>query len=234
MIYCFDLDGTLCNLVVTSDYEKAQPFPEAIAEVNRLYDNNHTIQIFTARGAVSKIDHTELTTHQLKSWGLKYHELILNRKPHYDILIDDKAQNAFEWHKTLPKRTGLIAGCFDLIHPGYIKIFKDAKNVCNWLVVALHNDPSIDRPIKDTPIHSLAERKEILSSIKYIDEIVFYQTEQDLDSLLKAVNVDIRILSSEYQNTQYTGHDLGIPVYYHDRNHDYSATNLRNKIRCKL
>ena len=129
---------------------------------------------------------------------------------------------------------GLIAGCFDLIHPGYIRMFKDAKTVCNWLVVALHDDPSLERPSKAKPIHSLAERIEILSSIKYIDNIVFYQTEEDLYLLLSTGGIEIRILSSEYKNTQYTGNDLGIPVHFHERNHDYSATNLRNKIKCEL
>ncbi len=231
MIYCFDLDGTLCSLRTSDNYNDVQPFPEAIAEVNRLYEDNHTIQIFTARGSVSKIDHTELTRKQLDSWGVKYHALILNKKPHYDIAIDDKAQNAFDWHKTLPRKTGLVSGCFDLIHPGYIRMFKDAKSVCNWLVIALHEDPSIERPTKTQPVHTLSERHEILMSIKYIDEIITYKTEHDLHHLLQTSGIDVMILSNEYRDTGYTGCTLDIPVHFHDRNHDYSATNLRNKIR---
>ena len=96
MIYCFDIDGTLCN-TEGADYENSTPIPEMIESANRLYAEGHTIKVFTARGSVSGIDHTILTTKQLKLWGLRYHELIMNKKPHYDLLIDDKAINVEDW-----------------------------------------------------------------------------------------------------------------------------------------
>jgi len=96
MIYCFDIDGTLCD-TPNDDYEAARPNYEMIKSVNRLYEHEHYIKIFTARGSQSGKDWTEITTRQLDSWGVKYHELIMNRKPHYDLLIDDKAINVEDW-----------------------------------------------------------------------------------------------------------------------------------------
>ncbi|MBG17586.1 MAG: hypothetical protein CMB77_04460 [Euryarchaeota archaeon] len=99
MIYCFDIDGTICTLTFNSSYEKAQPFPEMLKKINSLYDEGHRIIFFTARGCTSGIDHTDLTLRQLEEWGVKYHELIMNRKPHYDLLVDDKAINVEDFKR---------------------------------------------------------------------------------------------------------------------------------------
>ena len=98
LTYCFDLDGTICN-TVNKQYSESTPFVEVINKINELYDQGHQIKIFTARGTTSKIDHHDLTSSQLSKWGVKYHELIDKNKPHFDILIDDKAINSedFEW-----------------------------------------------------------------------------------------------------------------------------------------
>jgi glycerol-3-phosphate cytidylyltransferase len=134
-------------------------------------------------------------------------------------------------------KIGFIAGCFDLIHPGYIAMFKDAKNnVCEHLIIGLHSDPSIERPnTKAKPVHNIDERIQILSAIKYIDEIIVYDTEKDLYNLLSRLKDECsdltRILGSDYSNVKYHGHDLGIPVYFHNRNHNYSTTELRKKIK---
>lgn len=96
MIYCFDIDGTLCTTEGTS-YETCIPDYRMIDLVNKLFDEGHYIKVFTARGSVSGIDHSVLTATQLESWGMKYHELIMNQKPHYDLLIDDKAINVEDW-----------------------------------------------------------------------------------------------------------------------------------------
>lgn len=101
MIYCFDLDGTICTSVKNSEYDKAVPFPKVVDELNRLYKNGDTIIVMTARGSVSGKDWTEFTSKQLDSWGIKYHKLLTNIKPHADIFIDDKALNAIDWRKTL-------------------------------------------------------------------------------------------------------------------------------------
>ena len=233
MIYCFDIDNTLCT-TNGNDYENSKPIGFVIKEINRLYDQGNTIKIFTARGCVSKVDHTIFTKNQLKKWGVQYHELIMNHKPHFDLLIDDRCINVGRWKKKLePKYRGFIAGAFDLIHPGYIKMFKDAKTVCNHLIIGLQTDPTLDRPYKDKPIQNVQERVEILESIKYVDEIVIYETEKDLHNLLIKINPDVRILGSDYRGRNYNGVDLNIPIHWHTREHGWSSSQLKEKIRKK-
>jgi glycerol-3-phosphate cytidylyltransferase len=231
MIYCFDLDGTICSSVENSKYNEAVPFPGVVEEINKLKEKGDQIIINTARGCVSGIDHTELTIKQLNDWGIKYDRLIMHSKPNADIYIDDKAMSAQEWRNKIILKKGLIAGCFDIIHPGYIKMFKDAKyNACNYLIIALHVDPSIERPSKLKPIHTIDERKEILSSIKYIDEIVTYETENDLINILKIIKPNIRIVGTDYIGKHITGDLPYIEMYFHKRTHEYSYTNLRDKL----
>ena len=230
MIYCFDLDGTLCRTPGNS-YKDSTPYKDAVAEVQRLYTEGCIIKIFTARGMSSKIDHTSLTKRQLKSWGVPYHELIMNSKPSFDILIDDRAINACEWRSAFGVR-GIIAGCFDLIHPGYIKMIEDAKSVCSYLIIALHSDPTTERPHshKLSPVHTSLEREIILKGLKGVDEVIHYETEEDLYKIIENSQVDIRILGSDCNNKPYTGDDLGIPVHFHERSHSWSYSKLRHKL----
>ena len=100
MIYVFDIDGTLCTLVNNADYKKAQPIINRIEKVNKLYDEGHYIKLYTARGSQTGIDWTAITKDQLSNWKLKFHELIINCKPHGDIFVDDKAINAELFFKT--------------------------------------------------------------------------------------------------------------------------------------
>mgnify|MGYP004463272173 FL=1 len=128
-------------------------------------------------------------------------------------------------------KVGFTCSCFDLLHAGHILMLKDAKEQCDKLIVGLQTDPSIDRPLtKNKPIQSLRERKIQLEAVKYIDDIFVYETESDLIDLLKLVKPDIRILGSDYKDESFTGDDLNIPVYYHERDHDYSSSDLRKKI----
>jgi glycerol-3-phosphate cytidylyltransferase len=129
------------------------------------------------------------------------------------------------------KITGFVAGCFDLIHPGYIYMFEDAKTVCNHLIVALHEDPSHERPQKYKPLHTLEERATILKSIKYVDEIVYYKTEEELENLLLDLKPNYRILGTDYLDKDYTGKGIkDIEIYFHERKHNWSYSNLRRKI----
>ena len=130
------------------------------------------------------------------------------------------------------KRIGIIAGNFDVIHPGYIRMFNDAKqNACDYFIVALHEDPSIERPEKMKPILSLEERTEILLSFEAIDEVIYYQTESDLVEVFKKVNPHVRILGTDYKSrTDFTGSELDIEIYYHQRNHDWSTTRFKSEI----
>lgn len=233
MRYCFDIDGTLCytpnNQKGKPDYLNAKPYPFMVEQVNRLYNEGNYIIFQTARGKGSGIDHTELTKNQLAEWGYKYHELFpMFCKPTADIFIDDKAVNAVDWAASQPKVKGIIAGAFDLIHPGYIRMFRECREYCNHLTVALHEDPSIERSNKLSPVQSLSDRKEILESIKYIDDIVVYQVEDTFLSYLN--NYDIRFLGDDYQNGSYTGKDNPIKIIFINREHDYSTTELKRKI----
>lgn len=128
-------------------------------------------------------------------------------------------------------RVGFLAGSFDVIHPGYILMFQDAKTVCDYLIVGLQTDPTVDRPTKNKPLQSYEERELILSSIKYVDEIVKYTTEAELYEILKTLKIDVRIIGSDYYEKDFTGKDLDIPIYYHQRKHEWSATNFKNKIK---
>ncbi len=131
-------------------------------------------------------------------------------------------------------KKGIIAGCFDIIHPGYILMFEDAKSVCDYLIIALQSDPTIDRPEKNKPVQTLEERMIILNSIKHIDEIMLYDTEEDLYNLLKTTKIDIRILGTDYKEKSFTGDDLDIPIHFHERSHKWSATDLKKRIKTSL
>ena len=107
---------------------------------------------------------------------------------------------------------GIIAGNFDVIHPGYIEMFKEMNKHCTVLIVLLHTDPSIERPHKLKPILSADERKELLLAIKYVDDVIRYTYEEQLYSLLKVGEFDVRFLGDDYINKPFTGDDLNISV----------------------
>ena len=130
------------------------------------------------------------------------------------------------------KIIGFTCSCFDLLHAGHILMLKDAKDQCDYLIVGLQTDPTIDRPkTKNKPIQSLKERKIQLEAVKYVDKIITYSTEDELYLLLQKINPDIRILGSDYKNKSFTGDDLDINIYYHKRNHNFSSTNLKKAIK---
>jgi glycerol-3-phosphate cytidylyltransferase-like family protein len=235
MRYCFDIDGTLCdtpnNDLGKPDYINAKPFPFMVEQVNRLYNEGNYIILMTARGRGSGIDQSELTKQQLKDWGIRYHELEpMFHKPNADIFVDDKGIHIDEWKRNQPQTKGIIAGAFDLIHPGYVRMFRECKTYCNHLTIALHENPSLERSSKISPIHSIEERKEILYSLRYIDDIVVYKTEEQFHNYLKSGNYNIRFLGDDYSDGSYTGKDIDIRVIFVDRSHDYSTTELKRKI----
>ena len=129
---------------------------------------------------------------------------------------------------------GVIAGNFDVIHPGYIAMFKEMKENCTCLIVLLHTDPSIERPHKLRPILSSKERKEMLESIKYVDDVIRYTYEEQLYDLLKMGEFDIRFLGDDYINKPFTGDDLKIPIHYLDRSHGWSTTKFKKEIANSL
>lgn len=129
---------------------------------------------------------------------------------------------------------GVIAGNFDVMHPGYIKMFKEMNSFCNQVIILLHTDPSIERPEKLKPILSVEERIELLLSIKYINNVFTYTTENDLVELLKGIQPDIRFLGDDYKGRTYTGFELNIPIHYLNRDHGWSTTKFKKAIAQSL
>ena len=127
-------------------------------------------------------------------------------------------------------KIGVIAGNFDVIHPGYIYMFDECKNYCDTLLLLLHDDPSVERPEKIKPILSLNERTMVLNSLKQIDRIITYKTESDLYEILMNKKIDVRFLGDDYRDKSFTGDDLNIPIHYLDRSHGWSTTKFKKLI----
>jgi glycerol-3-phosphate cytidylyltransferase len=126
---------------------------------------------------------------------------------------------------------GVIAGAFDVYHPGYVEAFKRAKEKCDCLIVLLHTDPSIERPEKLQPILTVEERKEMLLSIRYIDDVVRYTYEEQLLDLLKMGEFNIRFLGDDYLGKPFTGDSLGIHTHYLNREHGWSTTRFKQMLK---
>ena len=127
-------------------------------------------------------------------------------------------------------KIGFVASCFDLFHAGHIMMLKEAKNQCDYLIVGLQTDPTVDRPEKNKPIQSIFERHIQLEACKYVDEIVVYATEKDLMDVLQSFPIDVRIIGEEYQHKSFTGKELPIEIYYNKRRHSFSTSELRQRV----
>lgn len=131
-------------------------------------------------------------------------------------------------------KTGIVASSFDLLHSGHIMMLREAKTKCDHLICALQIDPSVDRNEKNSPIQTIVERYTQLSAVKYVDEILVYQTEKDLEDILELYPIDIRILGEEYKDKDFTGREickrLGIYIYFNKRNHSFSSSGLRKRV----
>ena len=128
-------------------------------------------------------------------------------------------------------RTGFTCSCFDLFHAGHIMMLKEAKSKCDYLIVGLQTDPTIDRPEKNKPIQSVFERFVQLDSCKYVDEVIVYATEKDLLDILHSYPIDVRIVGDEYKDKDFTGKNLEhIEMYYNSRKHSFSTTELRHRV----
>ena len=127
-------------------------------------------------------------------------------------------------------KIGFTCGAFDLLHAGHVIMLAEAKTQCDWLIVGLQTDPTIDRPNKNRPVQTTFERYTQLKGCRFVDEIVPYDTEDDLFNLLSTYNIDVRIVSDEYKDTIFTGKLLGIDIYYNKRSHNFSSTELRKRL----
>lgn len=131
-------------------------------------------------------------------------------------------------------KRGFTCSCFDLFHAGHVLMLKEAKSQCDYLIVGLQTDPTIDRPEKMKPIQSVFERYTQLVACKYVDEVIVYDTEADLLNAIKASNIDVRIIGEEYKEKDFTGRHLDMEYYYNKRTHDYSSTELKKRIHKSL
>ena len=133
------------------------------------------------------------------------------------------------------KIIGITFSTFDLFHAGHIAMLSEAKNHCDYLIVGLQTDPTIDRPdSKNPPVQSIVERQIQVSACRFVDEIVVYQTEKDLEDILLTLPIDVRILGVEYYDKKFTGRDIceqrGIELVFNSRDHSFSSSNLRKRV----
>ena len=133
-------------------------------------------------------------------------------------------------------KVGFTCSTFDLLHAGHIQMLKDAKEECDYLIVGLQTDPTIDRPdTKKKPIQTLVERSIQLKAVKYVDEVIPYETEKDLEDILQMYNISVRIIGEEYQGKNFTGKEIcvkkHIKIVYNKREHRFSSTDLRERIK---
>lgn len=130
--------------------------------------------------------------------------------------------------------TGITFSAFDLLHAGHVRMLEEAKQHCDYLIVGLQTDPTIDRPEKNKPTQSVVERYIQLKGCKFVDEIIPYTTEQDLQDILQALPIDVRILGEEYRNKNFTGREycekMEIKLVFNKRNHRFSSSGLRKEV----
>ncbi len=132
-------------------------------------------------------------------------------------------------------KVGITFSTFDLLHAGHVAMLREAKSKCDYLIVGLQSDPTIDRPdTKNKPIQTMFERYLQLKAVEYVDEVVPYQTENDVIDILQTLPIDVRILGKEYKEKDFTGKDVcnqrGIELYFNTRDHRFSTTDLRKRV----
>ena len=132
---------------------------------------------------------------------------------------------------------GITFSTFDLLHAGHVSMLREAREVCDYLICGIQVDPSKDRPEKNSPVQSLVERWTQLQGVKYVDEIIPYESEKDLEDILKLFNIDVRIIGEEYKESTFTGRatcaNRGIEIYFNKRDHRFSTSDLRNRVYVK-
>ena len=131
-------------------------------------------------------------------------------------------------------KVGFTCSTFDLLHAGHVQMLREAKEQCDYLLVGLQMDPSIDRAEKNAPVQSIVERYTQLKGVRYVDEIIPYQTEADLEDILGMYHIDVRVLGEEYRDKTFTGRAIclrrGIELYYNKREHRFSTSDLRKRV----
>jgi len=131
-------------------------------------------------------------------------------------------------------KVGITFSTFDLLHAGHVQMLREAKEQCDYLICGLQMDPSIDRPEKNKPVQTVVERYTQLNAVSYVDEIIPYVHESDVEDILQMYHIDVRILGEEYKEKDFTGKDIckkrGIQLYFNKRDHRFSSSDLRKRV----
>jgi glycerol-3-phosphate cytidylyltransferase len=150
------------------------------------------------------------------------------------VIVQNSKQEVRDLKKSKEIIVGITFSAFDLLHAGHIKMLEEAKKECDYLIVGLQTDPTLDRPEKNKPTQTVVERYIQLKGCIFVDEIVPYATEQDLEDILHAFKIDVRILGEEYENQDFTGKSYckkkGIKLYFNVRDHRFSSSALRKEV----
>ena len=149
--------------------------------------------------------------------------------------VQNKRQHLTTYLNGINMKVGITFSAFDLLHAGHIGMLREAAENCDYLIVGLQTDPTIDRPdTKNKPVQTLVERYAQLNALKFIDEIVPYQTEQDLLDILELFQIDVRFLGEEYKEGEFSGKDIcrkrGIQLHFNKRDHRFSTSDLRKRV----
>jgi glycerol-3-phosphate cytidylyltransferase len=132
-------------------------------------------------------------------------------------------------------KNGITFGAFDLMHAGHVAMFRDCKLYCDYLLVGIHVNPSLEKPQKNKPVQSIVERQITVSACKYVDQVIVYETEQDLADILSILDINVRFIGIDHKDTWTSGKEIcdkkRIPIIYNNRDHRFSSTELRERIK---
>ena len=153
----------------------------------------------------------------------------------YTDTISFDGDTIYYFNRPNEMKIGITCSCFDLFHAGHVKMLEEAKSQCDYLIIALQTDPTIDRPEKNKPVQSVVERYIQLKGCKFVDEIIPYETEKDLEDIFKTLKLDVRIIGEDYKGKDFTAKqiclDRSIVLYYNERKHNFSSTELKKRIQ---
>ena len=232
MRYAFDIDNTLVK-TNGSDYENSVPIQHRIDRVNHLFDEGHSIYLFTARGMASGRDLYEFTANQVREFGIKHHQLIMG-KPDVDVFVDDKAISVNDWdQKDLFSKSPVIwtNGCYDIIHVGHICLFEKCQELaasCNGkFVIGIDSDKRVKKMKGNSrPFNTENDRARVLLSIKGVDSVWIYDSDEELENLVKTFSPEVMVLGDEYKNSLVIGASHAKSVMYFPKLSEYSTSKI--------
>ena len=232
MRYAFDIDNTLVK-TNGSDYENSVPIQHRIDRVNYLFDEGHSIYLFTARGMASGRDLYEFTANQVREFGIKHHQLIMG-KPDVDVFVDDKAISVNDWdQKDLFSKSPVIwtNGCYDIVHVGHICLFEKCQELaasCNGkFVIGIDSDKRVKKMKGNSrPFNTENDRAKVLLNIKGVDSVWIYDSDEELENLVKTFSPEVMVLGDEYKNSLVIGASHAKSVMYFPKLSEYSTSKI--------